>query len=138
MKFYSVALFIFAFILIGAGCNKPSPDQSLPFEYTVKSSNDSCPEGQKMSYTFTGAGLAETGCRDIASDAGKVCNSNADCTNNCFVTSDYLKQLDCVDEQTLCSKEQSCEGVRGRCEAIPGETGLTIPELNTIRAFCEE
>lgn len=138
MKFFSVALFIFAFILMGTGCNKPSLNQSLPFEYTVKNADDTCPERQKMSHTFTGAGWAETGCRDIAPDAGKVCSTNADCTNNCFVTSGYLKQLDCVDEQTLCSKDQSCEGVRGRCEAILGEAGTTIPEPNTIRAFCEE
>lgn len=138
MKFFSMVLFSFAFILMGVGCNTLSSDQSLPFEYVVKDANDSCPEGQKMSYTFTGAGLAETGCRNIASDAGKVCSSNKDCTNNCFVTSDYLKQLDCIDEQTLCSEEQSCKGVRGRCEAISGEAGLTIPEPNTIRAFCEE
>lgn len=91
-----------------------------------------------MSYEFTGAGLTESGCRDIAPDAGKVCSSSADCANNCFATSDYLKQLDCVDEKTSCSEEQPCQGVRGRCEAISGEASLTIPKPNTVQVFCEE
>lgn len=138
MKFFSATLFIFALILIGAGCNKPPAIQTPPFEYTVKNADDSCPEGQKMSYEFTGVGWAETGCRDIAPDAGKVCSSNADCTNNCFVTSDYLDQLNCVDTETLCHETQSCSGIRGRCEAIPGEAGMTIPEPNTVEAFCVE
>ena len=137
MKFLSVAIFSLAFLLIGAGCIQ-SPPQSPPFEYTVKNADDTCPEGQKMSYTFNGVGFAESGCRDIAPDAGKVCSSNEDCTNDCFVTSNYLDQLNCVDMRTLCFETQSCSGIRGRCEAIPGETGITIPKINTVYEFCEE
>ncbi|HLD17941.1 MAG TPA: hypothetical protein VJB99_02590 [Patescibacteria group bacterium] len=133
MRFLSVAIFSLTFLLIGAGCI-----QSPLFEYIVKNADDTCPEGQKMSYTFTGAGFAESGCRDIAPDAGKVCSSNEDCTNDCFVTSDYLDQLDCIDTRTLCSETQSCSGIRGRCEAIPGEAGITIPKSNTVYAFCDE
>ena len=104
MKFLSATLLSFTFLLIGTGCTQ-TPLTPL-FEYTVKSADDTCPQGQKMSHTFTGAGFVESGCRDIAADAGKVCNSNKDCTNNCFVTSDYLDQLNCIDIQTVCDGTQ--------------------------------
>lgn len=91
-----------------------------------------------MSYAFTGAGTAENGCRNIAADAGKTCSKNDDCINNCLVTWDYLNQLNCVDSQTLCTEDQTCEGIRGLCEAIPGEANFTLPEPNIVYTSCEE
>jgi len=107
----------------------------LPSE-NVNVQNSSCPENQKMSYEFSGAGYDETGCKDIAPDAGKICQNNDDCINNCFVTQEELKIFGC--ETVDCFEQKECSGIKGHCEEILGEAQITLPTTNTISSFCDE
>ena len=72
MKRIMIGVIALSLILI-VSCAKLLPSENVNVQ------NSSCPENQKMSYEFSGAGYDETGCKDIAPDAGKICQNNDDC-----------------------------------------------------------
>jgi hypothetical protein len=146
-----IALVLLICILL-TGCKSQTPKQiieprddsdSFPFKYIIKSANDPCPEGQKMSYYHDDVPplTKESGCQSIAADAGKICNQNSECINNCIFSINDLERLQCESYSCShtganCPVAVNCDGILGRCEATKEESHLTIIEQGKVLCSC--
>jgi hypothetical protein len=118
-------------------------NNSIPFIYIIKAEGDSCPDGQKMSHyeDDVSPSIKESGCKPIASDAGKICTQKSDCENNCIFAIKDLENLGCESYScrhtgASCPVTVDCKGLLGRCEATEGESSNVITQAEQAECLC--